>query len=303
MRKIKIVLSVVINATLILSGVIPVYAGGVGTTGTTFLKIGIGARPVAMGESFVAVADDVYAIHYNPAGLSQTKRIQIGLTHNVWLEKINQDFVGIVLPFGNLGSLGFSATYISMDKLEGYDVDTNYEPVKTEDFTASDLVVIFSGALALNKNLSIGTNLKAVQQKIENESALGRCLDAGILLRIEKLKLAAVIQNLGPKIKFISEEDPLPQNFKFGAAYLFGKNILTVEANKPIEKDMYFNIGEETTFFKILSLRIGYTTGKDIGPGLSGGFGVKILSLTLDYAFVPYGDLGNTHRVSFTARF
>ena len=35
-----------------------------------FLKLGFGARALGMGESFVAIADDISAIHYNPAGLA-----------------------------------------------------------------------------------------------------------------------------------------------------------------------------------------------------------------------------------------
>ena len=39
-------------------------------SGAAFLKIGTGARPEAMGGAYTALADDVSALHYNPAGLS-----------------------------------------------------------------------------------------------------------------------------------------------------------------------------------------------------------------------------------------
>ena len=45
--------------------------GKVGTTGFQFLKIGPSARAVAMGESFIALANDASAMYYNPAGLTQ----------------------------------------------------------------------------------------------------------------------------------------------------------------------------------------------------------------------------------------
>ncbi|MDE2291861.1 MAG: hypothetical protein KGL53_07240, partial [Elusimicrobia bacterium] len=48
----------------------PVFAAGPGTSAATFLTLGFGARPLALGESFVAVADDVSALYYNPAGLA-----------------------------------------------------------------------------------------------------------------------------------------------------------------------------------------------------------------------------------------
>ena len=37
--------------------------------------------------------------------------------------------------------------------------------------------------------------------------------------------------------------------------------------------------------------------------GLSMGIGLSVLGVRTDYSFVPYGDLGNTHRVSFTSEF
>ena len=37
-------------------------------------QIPIGARPLGMGESFVAIADDANAISWNPAGLVQLRQ-------------------------------------------------------------------------------------------------------------------------------------------------------------------------------------------------------------------------------------
>ena len=41
-----------------------------GTTTANFLEIGIGSGPSAMGEAYVAVANDISSIYWNPAGLS-----------------------------------------------------------------------------------------------------------------------------------------------------------------------------------------------------------------------------------------
>ena len=50
-------------------------------------------------------------------------------------------------------------------------------------------------------------------------------------------------------------------------------------------------------------MRAGYQLGHgqdQLGSlvGFAAGFGVKISRLTLDYAFVPFGDLGDTHRMT-----
>lgn len=296
-----------------------VYGSGPGTTAASFLKIGVGARPVSMGESFSAVADDVYAVHYNPAGLAQVKRIQVGLTHNVWLEKINHDFAGLVLPLGKVGSLGFSAVYVSMDKLKGYDVidDGNYTPIETEDFTANDLAAIFTyaGNIAKwgNAAFSLGINLKSISQQIEKEKTSAFTGDIGLLLGDPSFRLAVVLQNFDPTgkgIKFIKEENPLPTNLKAGVSLsLFKGFTLSGEYNQPLDKELKpikgrakINAGVEMVAGGIFAIRGGYTTLKDIGPKISAGLGLKIFFLNLDYAFVPFGDLGNTHRLSVTLK-
>ncbi len=43
-----------------------------------FLRSGVGARAIGMGGAFVAVADDVNAAYWNPAGLIQSARVSVG---------------------------------------------------------------------------------------------------------------------------------------------------------------------------------------------------------------------------------
>src|SRR5688572_11594007 len=46
------------------------WASGAGTTGADVLKIGVGARAMAMGEAYAAQADDVSSLYWNPGGLA-----------------------------------------------------------------------------------------------------------------------------------------------------------------------------------------------------------------------------------------
>jgi hypothetical protein len=61
-------------ALLFFSAPSSLSAYGEGTTAFNFLKIGVGARPIDMGESFAAIADDSTAIYWNAAGLSQIQK-------------------------------------------------------------------------------------------------------------------------------------------------------------------------------------------------------------------------------------
>ena len=61
----------------------------VGTIGGQFLKIGIGARAVAMGSAFVSVADDATAVYWNPAGIARIQKSVLSINHTTWLADIS----------------------------------------------------------------------------------------------------------------------------------------------------------------------------------------------------------------------
>lgn len=69
-----------------------------------------------------------------------------------------------------------------------------------------------------------------------------------------------------------------------------------------------FDAGAEVTPRRVFSLRLGYRyalSRPDLGglSDFSAGFGLRFKTMSLDYAFVPLGDLGMTHRISFNMRF
>ena len=51
------------------------------------------------------------------------------------------------------------------------------------------------------------------------------------------------------------------------------------------------------------TLRGESKTNQDIGEGITAGIGLKMGKTSIDYAYVPYGDLGDTHRISLGMRF
>lgn len=61
----------------------------------------------------------------------------------------------------------------------------------------------------------------------------------------------------------------------------------------------------------MLALRLGYKTGPDNRltevtntlTGLTAGVGLDLKTFQIDVAYVPYGDLGDTYRVSLLTRF
>ena len=284
----------------------------VGTRAMTFLKIGVGAKAISMGESQVADADDLYATYWNPAGLAQLQRPQLGLMHNEWFEGINHQFIGFAKPLGNAGTLGGSLIYLSYGELEGYDVSESGEPVKTENFHPYDLALIASYARRFGGALSLGANAKWVREKIDTESAQVVAFDIGGLYAIfnNSLSLGFNVQHLGAKVKFVEESFSLPLNIKVGAAYRLLDEALTLTAdvNRPSDNDPTVGVGAAFTAYELIHLRTGYkykVGGNDLGTasGITSGIGFSIEGFQLDYAFVSFGKLGAAHRFSLISNF
>ncbi|MEW6095857.1 MAG: PorV/PorQ family protein [bacterium] len=273
-------------------------------TGATFLKIGVGPRPTAMGEAFCAVANDVNAIYWNPAGLAQIKGQQLLLIHNQWFEDINHDYIGFAQNITSNRTFGGNITYLRIDNLIGRDEIGN----KTDDFNAYDLALGLAYGEKLSKHLLIGVHLKCIYQLNENVSGSGIAADIGWLYKtdIKNLDLGLCIQNIGTKIKFIDTKEILPLNIKLGIAYKVPSIFtIAVDGNIPREGDICVNTGTEITILNFMSMRVGYKSQTDLDSEThwSYGVGFKIRNYHINYAFVPYGLLGDTHRLALLLKF
>ena len=82
----------------------------VGTTAAKFLSIPVGARALGMGGAFVGVANDASAMYWNPAGMARATQAEVQLNHAAWLADIDFNWGGVLLPVGDFGTVGVSAT-------------------------------------------------------------------------------------------------------------------------------------------------------------------------------------------------
>jgi long-subunit fatty acid transport protein len=57
-------------------------------------KTGVGARAMGMGEAFTAVADDYTSLYYNPAGMTQLARSELGMNLSYGMNENQASFEG-----------------------------------------------------------------------------------------------------------------------------------------------------------------------------------------------------------------
>jgi len=145
-------------------------------------------------------------------------------------------------------------------------------------------------------------------------------VDFGILQRFGDAQLGAVVNNIGPNISFVNNEqsDPMPRHIKVGGAYTYylpdnlGHVLMTADYNKMIVTGgpTIINGGAELQYAKIFALRTGYVYDPDgdiedltFGVGFQVGIGEN-RDLFLDYANIPQAsDLDRVHRFSLEMLF
>ena len=294
MKKIVTSLILVMFAVALFSLESAADEGDVGTTSANFLKIGIGARAVAMGEAFTALVDDGSSLYWNPAGLAKIKNKQFFTTYNMWFQNISQGYLSYILPFGK-NRAGFALNYVDMGKIQGY----NKLGYPTYQFGASNLLFQIAYAKKVAMDFSLGISVGYLSDTIDNNQQTAFHANIGLMKSTSHLDVALVTQNLGSSLK----EDPLPLTHKVGLAVKISSIILSCDVAFPNDNNVYLCVGMELPLSHTFTLRAGYRSNKDIGSGISAGMGFKLDKVALDYAYAPYGELGDTHRFSLGISF
>lgn len=287
--------------------------------GVELLRIGVGARAVAMGEGFVALANDVNACYWNPAGLAQLESREISATHLEYpLDLgIRYEYLAAASPIGENKALGFGFSYLYTDKMpvtEWDDPDSPYRrAVVVDELRAYSGMVSLSYAERIGDLFFLGVNFKFIQEKIYTDQGQAYAVDMGLLYQLlDNLRVGMAVQNLGTQMRLWRDSFPLPLVVKAGVAYQLAPGVseengfmLTCDSGWEQESGLDFRVGAEYWLGSFLAFRAGYKYMKENEKwvGLTTGGGFKIGNLKVDYAYVPQGDLGDTHRVSLTVQF
>ncbi len=286
-----------------------------GETSAAFLKLTGGARAAGMGDCYIGLSDDVSACYFNPAGLAQLEQKEglfMFLRPMTSVESLVMSFgaIAIPLPYGVFGGAFTYYSYGEMDKITGATSDG--DPIKDKTWTAYDFAMSTSFAKNVKENLALGGSLKVVNGKIDDENGIAFAIDLGGLYKTPKngLNIGVALKNLGSKMTYDNDPFGLPLSLKLGVSYdLFTiKNfppiLILSDLTIPNDNNLYIGMGIEYKPRDIFSIRLGYKTGpEDEGKGITIGLGTEYSSYNFDYAYQPFGKLGDSHRVSVLAKF
>ncbi len=313
-----------------------------GTTSAQFLKIQVGARAVGMGGAYVALADDISSIYWNPAGLARLEgQGAINFVYSNWLADTKFNFAASALKAGDFGTIGVSITALTMPDME---VRNEFEPEGTgEYFSAMDMALGISYARKLTDRFSMGFNAKYILEKIWHMSASTFAFDIGLLFQTSAdwLVLGISVSNFGSKMRYTGKDAfvyydfipdqygdsehifanlqtdqwELPLIFRFGlAAEIINDEYhaftAALEMRHPNDNTESVSLGVEYGFLKRFYLRMGYQAlfEQDSEKGITAGAGfVYYLSpqmpLHLDYAYADWNRLTAVHRFSIEINF
>ncbi len=302
-----------------------------------FDDLGTSARVAGMSNAWTAVADDAYAIYYNPAGLALIDRPEVVTTYSMIAtglsdgSNIQNSFIGYAQPIegGKYGTVGVGWNYFSLDSI--YRESTMYlsygDRITPEDsafpiyagVTTKYLYrSINPGSLAGNSISPTGQITNTPDPLLQNGSKSNYAVDMGLLWQVlPHWDAGFQVQNLNqPNIAFTpGQTDLLQRNMKVGAAYRTPFSTIDTDfdlvtaPDGTLSRDV--NIGFEkwlpTLLYGAFALRGGVGYGTDNYRQLTVGLSYKIHRLEVDYGFVmPVGSFASTtgtQRIGLSWRF
>jgi hypothetical protein len=282
------------------------FGQSAGNSGLSFLKLGFGARNVALGEAGTSMANDVTSLFYNSSRLTENYKTEIFLMHNEWIQGIQSEILGIKfnflgLPFG----CGFNSTSIN-------DIEIRQKPGESEGTINAHYVF---GTLAtgyeIDRSVSVGVSIKYIYEGIWVDEANGWGFDFSSTYKFnDDVRIVAAVRNIGAMNKLKNESTKLPTEFRIGSSYdLFFPSqkisaVIGAEFQKYINYDDYhILIGSEVVYDNTFAIRLGYQTMYE-AKNISMGFGLYWGGLNFDYAMKPFSyDLGAGHTFSLKMSF
>jgi len=256
----------------------------------SYLRMGVGTRAQGMGNSYVAVANDVTAGYWNPAGLGYLETIQFSLAWtSVSLDR-RFNYLAIAIPAWPRGMFSVSWFNYHLGDIERRD-ETSF---LVGTFSNSESAFLFSYGVSWKKYFSLGATAKVLVHDLGEYRATGTGYDFGFQIKPSQvITIGATVQNLNAAIKWNYSKDKLPQISRIGVSYrpLWNLNLsIDYEYFNLPGRDWSFmkgqyhkwHVGGEYLFKKLVTLRAGIDDNR-----FTMGFSLPVLRMkqTLEFGY------------------
>jgi hypothetical protein len=290
-----------------------------GISTAQFLKIGVGGRASALGDAFVAIANDASALYWNPAGLTQFNDDQIIFSHNKWVVDINHDFLGAVYHLDETNTFGVSFVALTMQDMP---VTTEFAPFGNgQYFGFSDIAFSVSYSRKMTDKFSFGGTIRYIEETLDKLKMRGIMMDLGTYYwtGLGSTRFAVTVSNFGNNLspdgnvvlignREVSDWQDFapPTIFRIGFAFEpyeddEHKVTASVQLNHPNDNSENLSTGVEYAWKNMFFVRGGYKFNvEEQNYSFGAGFNVPldIANFTLDYAYSNFSRLGSAHRFS-----
>jgi hypothetical protein len=244
-----------------------------------------GAKQISLSNSDVALANDVFSIFNNPAGLSQISWREIGIYYSpapFGLSELANGYVAYLEPY-SFGSIAVGGMT--------YGFDLYRESKITIGYSYNYNNIFFAGAAINYHSFSI--------QNYGNTGVFYFNF-GGLAYITNNLRWGFAVDNLN-RASLADEDDQIPMVFNTGFSY----NIINeLSLNIALEKDIRYNpsvkIGIDYDIIEYFSLRLGTSNEP---ARYSAGIGINYSFISLDYALFTHQDLGLTHQAGIILSF
>ncbi len=268
-------------------------------------NLGPSARANVMGSAFVGVADDSSAVFWNPAGLGFQEDGEIAFHHNSWLTDITEETAVMSLPM-EYGTLGVAVDFVNYGSFEGRDSTG----AQTSSYTGNNIAGALGWGSELMDQYFAGLTLKYSQMTLSSQAVSVFSGELGLMKQIGKnFRLGLSYNNLGTAVN----GNQLDGALNVGGSYHVrlakqSRVIVALGAQVGTNSVNQIQLAAEDVMYSVVALRAGYQLNlSDMQleglTGLSAGVGFTVQDFVVDYAYLPYGDLGTSNRVSVSYLF
>ena len=244
-----------------------------------------GARQISLANSDVALANDVFTLFNNPAGLAQLNWREVGIYYSpapFGLTELSNGYVAYHEPF-SFGSIAIGGmTY-------GFDL---YRESK----------ILFGYSYNYQNKFFLGLALNYHTFSIKNYGNTGAFYInvGGLVYLLDELRWGFLVTNLN-RASIGNTDDQIPMVLNTGLSLDVLQNF---SFNFSLEKDIRNNpsvqFGIDYDIIEYISLRMGASNEPS---RFTAGVGINYSFISLDYAFFTHPDLGLTHQAGIILSF